>query len=176
MAQPQKKSPIKKKATIADLKEKMGFRVKVENREIKNASNADKPLDWLIMPKAYQEALKLPGIPQGYITTLVGWPNTGKSTIINNAIVAAQKQGLIPIIYDTENNFDFKYAIDMGMDAEPVYGDVDTEVIDPVTGDVSIVTENKIVEYIGNFFYFNQWQHYGCNEEEGLQRGLHNPH
>ena len=155
MAQPQKKSPIKKKATIADLKEKMGFRVKVENREIKNASNADKPLDWLIMPKAYQEALKLPGIPQGYITTLVGWPNTGKSTLLNHAIVAAQKQGLIPIIYDTENNFDFKYAIDMGMDAEPVYGDVDTEVIDPVTGDVSIVTENKIVEYIGNFFYFN---------------------
>lgn len=155
MAQPQKKTPIKKKATVADLKEKMGFRVKVENREIKNASNADKPLDWLIMPKAYQEALKLPGIPQGYITTLVGWPNTGKSTLINHAIVAAQKQGLIPIIYDTENNFDFKYAIDMGMDAEPVYGDVDTEVIDPETGDVTIVTENKIVEYIGNFFYFN---------------------
>lgn len=155
MAQPQKKTPIKKKATIADLKEKMGFRVKVENREIKNASNADKPLDWLIMPKAFQDALKLPGLPQGYITTLVGWPNTGKSTLINHAIVAAQKQGLIPIIYDTENNFDFKYAIDMGMDAEPVYGDVDTEVIDPETGDVTIVTENKIVEYIGNFFYFN---------------------
>lgn len=155
MAQPLKKTPIKKKATIAELKEKMGFRVKVENREIKNASNADKPLDWLIMPSAYQEALKLPGIPQGYITTLVGWPNTGKSTLINHAIVAAQQQGLIPVIYDTENNFDFKYAIDMGMDAEPVYGDVDTEVTDPETGEVSIITENKIVEYVGNFFYFN---------------------
>ena len=155
MAQPQKKAPIKKKATIAELKEKMGLRVKVEDRTIKNASNADKPLDWLIMPNAFQEAVKLPGIPQGYVSTLIGWPNTGKSTLINHAIVAAQKQGLIPVIYDTENNFDFKYAIDMGMDAEPVYGDVDTEVIDPETGDVTIVTENKIVEYIGNFFYFN---------------------
>ncbi len=155
MAQPLKKTPIKKKATIAELKEKMGLRVKVENREIKNASNADKPMDWLIMPQAFQDAVKLPGIPQGYVSTLMGWPNTGKSTLINHAIVAAQKQGLIPVIYDTENNFDFKYAIDMGMDAEPVYGEVDTEVIDPETGDATIVTENKIVEYIGNFFYFN---------------------
>lgn len=155
MAQPLKKTPIKKKATIAELKEKMGLRVKVENREIKNASNADKPMDWLIMPQAFQDAVKLPGIPQGYVSTLMGWPNTGKSTLINHAIVAAQKQGLIPVIYDTENNFDFKYAIDMGMDAEPVYDDVDTEVTDPVTGEVTIVTENKIVEYVGNFFYFN---------------------
>lgn len=155
MAQPLKKTPIKKKATIAELKEKMGLRVKVENREIKNASNADKPMDWLIMPQAFQDAVKLPGIPQGYVSTLMGWPNTGKSTLINHAIVAAQKQGLIPVIYDTENNFDFKYAIDMGMDAEPVYDDVDTEVTDPETGDVTIVTENKIVEYVGNFFYFN---------------------
>lgn len=155
MAQPQKKSPIKKKATIADLKAKMGFGVKVEKGAVQGASNADKPLEWLVMPKAYQDALKLPGFPQGYISTIVGWPNTGKSTLINHAIVAAQKQGLIPIIYDTENNFDFNYAIDMGMDAEPVYGDVDTEVVDPETGDVSIVTENKVIEYVGNFFYFN---------------------
>lgn len=155
MAQPQKKTPIKKKATIAELKEKMGLSVKVENREVKNASNADKPMEWLIMPKAFQDALKLPGFPQGYVSTIVGWPNTGKSTLINHAIVAAQRQGLIPVIYDTENNFDFKYAIDMGMDAEPVYDDVDTEVMDPETGEITIVTERKIVEYVGNFFYFN---------------------
>ena len=122
---------------------------------MKNASNADKPLDWLLMPKAFQEAVKLPGFPQGYVSTVMGWQNTGKSTLVNHAIVAAQKQGLIPVIYDTENNFDFQYAIDMGMDATPVYGDVDTEVVDPDTGDVTIVTENKIVEYVGNFFYFN---------------------
>jgi hypothetical protein len=155
MAQPLKKAPIKNKATIADLKAKMGFGVKVEKGEVQGASNADKPIEWLIMPKAFQDALKLPGFPQGYVSTLVGWPNTGKSTLINHAIVAAQRQGLIPIIYDTENNFDFNYAIDMGMDASPVYGDVDTEVIDPETGDVRIITENKIVEYVGNFFYFN---------------------
>jgi hypothetical protein len=65
--------------------------------------------------------------------------------------VAAQKQNTIPIIYDTENNFDFHYAIDMGFNAEPVYGMVEEE--DPETGEVREV--NKIIEWTGDFFYFN---------------------
>lgn len=155
MAQPQKKVPIKKKNTILDLKEKMGFRVNVEKGELQNASNADKPIDWIIMPEAFQDAIKLPGFPQGYVTTICGHPNTGKSTLVNHAIVSAQRQGIVPVIYDTENNFDFQYAIDMGMEAIPVYGDVNVEVVDPETGDISIVKENRIIEYDGPFVYFN---------------------
>lgn len=155
MAQPQKKAPIKKKATINDLKAKMGFGVTVDKGNIQGASNADKPMDWIIMPKAFQDAIKLPGFPVGYVSTICGHSNTGKSTLVNHAIVAAQRQGIIPVIYDTENNFDFKYAIDMGMDASPVYGDVDVEVVDPETGELKIVTENRIIEYEGPFFYFN---------------------
>ena len=155
MAQPQKKAPIKKKNTIDDLKAKMGFGVKVEKGSVVGASNADKPMDWIYMPKAYQDALKLPGFPQGYLSTICGFSNTGKSTLVNHAIVSAQKQGLIPVIYDTENNFDFNYAIDMGMEAEPVYGDVDVEVVDPESGEITIQREKRIVEYRGNFFYFN---------------------
>lgn len=155
MPQPLKKKEVKKKATISDLKAKMGFGVSVENGAIKGASNADKPIDWLIMPKAFQDAIKLPGFPQGYVSTVVGHSNTGKSTLINHAIVAAQRQGIIPVIYDTENNFDFNYAIDMGMDATPVYGDVDVEVIDEETGEVTINKEHRIIEYEGPFFYFN---------------------
>jgi len=155
MAQPQKKAPIKKKNTISDLKAKMGFGVSVEKGEIQNASNADKPIDWILMPEAFQDAIKLPGFPQGYVTTICGHPNTGKSTLVNHAIVSAQRQGIVPVIYDTENNFDFQYAIDMGMDATPVYGDVNVEVVDPETGDISIVKENRIIEYDGPFVYFN---------------------
>ena len=151
MAQPKKKTPITKKATISDLKAKMGFGVKVENGTIEGASNADKPMEWLLMPKAFQDATKLPGFPCGYVTAICGHSNTGKSTLINHAIVSAQRQNAIPIIYDTENNFDFNYAIDMGLNAEPIYGDVEEE--DPETGEVKIV--NKIVEWKGDFFYFN---------------------
>ena len=155
MAQPQKKAPIKKKNTIDDLKAKMGIGVKVEKGNVVGASNADKPMDWIYMPKAYQDALKLPGFPQGYLSTICGFSNTGKSTLVNHAIVAAQKQGLIPVIYDTENNFDFNYAIDMGMEAEPVYGNVDVETVNPDTGEITVTTERRIIEYTGNFFYFN---------------------
>ena len=155
MAQPQKKAPIKKKNTINDLKSKMGFGVTVEKGSIQGASNADKPMEWIIMPKAFQDAIKLPGFPQGYVSTICGHSNTGKSTLVNHAIVAAQKQGIIPVIYDTENNFDFKYAIDMGMDATPIYADVEIETIDPETGEITTVMENRIVEYDGPFFYFN---------------------
>lgn len=155
MAQPQKKAPIKKKATVNDLKAKMGFGVTVDKGKIQGASNADKPMDWLLMPKAFQDAIKLPGFPIGYVSTICGHSNTGKSTLVNHAIVAAQRQGIIPVIYDTENNFDFKYAIDMGMDATPVYGEVEVEVINEETGEITITTENRIVEYEGPFFYFN---------------------
>jgi len=140
MAQPLKKKEVKQKPTLASFKEKMGL----TNMK---SSSADKELEWLLMPKAYQDVLKLPGIPQGYITTIMGHSNTGKSTLINHAIVAAQKQGLIPVIYDTENNFDFTYAISMGMDATPVQGDI----VNEETGEV----EKGIVEYEGNFIYFN---------------------
>lgn len=151
MAQPSKKAPIKKKGSIADLKAKMGYGATVENGKVSGASNADKPMDWLIMPQAFQDAVKLPGFPQGYVSTICGHSNTGKSTLINHAIVAAQKQGLVPVIYDTENNFDFGYAVDMGLEAEPVYGEVEVE--DPNTGEV--YTENRIIEWQGDFFYFN---------------------
>jgi hypothetical protein len=155
MAQPQKKAPIKKKTTVADLKSKMGLGVTVDNGKVLGASNADKPMEWILMPKAFQEAIKLPGFPIGYVSTICGHSNTGKSTLVNHAIVSAQRQGIVPVIYDTENNFDFKYAIDMGMDATPVYGDVDVEVINEDTGEINIVTEKRIIDYEGPFFYFN---------------------
>lgn len=142
-----KKEP--KKFNISDFKSKLGF------QQTQETSNADKPMEWLVMPDAYSAALRLPGIPENYVTTVVGHSNVGKSTLVNHALVAAQRKGRIPVIYDTENNFDFTYARDMGFEAEPVYGDVEIEVVDPETGEITIVTERRIVSYEGNFIYFN---------------------
>lgn len=75
--------------------------------------------------------------------------------MVNHAVVSAQRQGYIPIIYDTENNFDFKYAMDMGMEATPIEDDVEVEIINEETGEIEVVTERKIVSYEGNFIYFN---------------------
>lgn len=131
MAQPLKKKEIKK------------FDVNAFKKKISSAPVADKPMEWILMPKAFQDALHIPGIPAGYMSGVRGWSDTGKSTIKNCLIAAAQKQGILPIIFETEGNFDFKYAIDCGMEATPVMG------VDEETG------EEKIVDYDGSFILFN---------------------
>jgi len=131
MAQPLKKKEIKK------------FDIGAFKKKISSAPVADKPMEWIIMPKAFQDALHIPGIPAGYMSGVRGWSDTGKSTIKNCLIAAAQKQGILPIIFETEGNFDFKYAIDCGMEATPVMG------VDEETG------EERVTDYEGNFILFN---------------------
>lgn len=115
-----------------------------------NVKSADKPMEWIIMPEAYQEALKLPGIPMGRVTMIRGWQDTGKTTLKNLAIASAMRQGILPVIFETESNFDFQYAKDCGMPIEPVYGDVD--VTDPITGEA--VRKREIVDWEGDYFLF----------------------
>lgn len=147
---------IVKKAGISAFKEKKGMvYTPSDNNEVSIVSNADKPMEWLTMPEAFQDATKLPGIPIGYVTSIIGHSNTGKTTLLNHAMVSAQRQGYIPVYFDTENAFSFEYAVKMGLDATPVYGDVQVEDIDPETGEVSYHIENRIVNWEGNFLYYN---------------------
>jgi hypothetical protein len=41
------------------------------------------------------------------------------------------------------------------MKATPVYGDVEVEHIDTETGEITYTTENRIIDYKGDFFYFD---------------------
>ena len=143
-----------KKSGLSALKEKMGLNSS-SNKVDTAISNANKPQSWIIMPKAYQEATKLPGIPQSTVVSCIGHSNVGKTTLINHAIASAQRQGLIPVIIDTENSFSFQYAQNMGFVAEPIYGDVEVEDVDPETGEVTTHTENQIVHWDGDFIYYN---------------------
>lgn len=137
------KQPLKKKEvpsiknSISAFKQAHGF----------NYNVADKPMEWITMPPAVQSCLRIPGLAMGYSHICAGHSNSGKSTLINHAMVSAQRQGILPVLYDTENNFDFSYAKAMGLEAEPVYGDV----VDEETGEV----KREIVSYEGNFIYFN---------------------
>jgi len=112
----------------------------------KTAKTADKELEWLIMPDAFQQAVKLPGIPMGRTTMVRGWSDTGKSTLKNLVIAAAIKQGALPVIFETEGNFDFLYAKDCGMDITPVYG----KIVDEETGE----EKDGIVNWEGNYILF----------------------
>ena len=151
------KQPIKKKEfkrpSISELKEKMGLSMKDNTDFIKSV--ADKKMDFIPLPDAFADAVKLPGIPKGYLTIVTGWSNTGKSTIKNCLIASCINNGILPIIYETENNFDFQYAIDCGVKATPVYGDVEVENVDQETGEITYTTESRIINYTGDFVYFD---------------------
>lgn len=116
-----------------------------------NTRTADKELEWILMPKAYQDAINLPGIPMGRgLCFIRGWSDTGKSTLKNLAIAGAMRQGILPVIFETEGNFDFQYAKDCGMEITPVYDDV--EVYNEETGEVT--TKKEIVDWEGDYLLF----------------------
>lgn len=151
------KQAIKKKTTIRpsimDIKANLGLVAK-DNNDL-SKSVADKPMDFIPMPEGYVKATQLPGIPMGYMTIVTGWSNTGKSTLKNCLIASCINNGILPVIFETETNFDFNYAIDCGMKATPIYGTVENEVVDEETGEVTVVSEQQIVDYQGDFLYYD---------------------
>lgn len=143
MAQPSKKTPIKKKKfSVSDFKKDL--------LGTEMSKSADKEMEWITMPQAYQDAVKLPGIPMSRTTVIRGWPDTGKSTLKNCIIANAMRQGILPVIFETEGNFDFQYAKDCGMDIEPIYGKI--EEVDDETGE--LVEKDGIVDWEGDYFLF----------------------
>ena len=60
------------------------------------------------------------GIPKGRVTMLAGESMTGKSLFVMKILAAAQKEGLIPVIFDTENAIDPEGAERLGLDVSNV--------------------------------------------------------
>lgn len=56
------------------------------------------------------------GIPENRVTMLYGESGTGKSLFIQKILAFAQKQGKIPVIFDTENAIDKESALRLGLD------------------------------------------------------------
>lgn len=96
----------------------------------------EKELAWIPLSEAFHDAVKLPGIPIGYVTSFRGYSNTGKSTAMYEGVVGAQRLGILPVIFDTENNWEWSHARNIGMEFEEVYDE---------NGDV--------INYKGNFIF-----------------------
>jgi RecA/RadA recombinase len=83
---------IKSSFNLNSFKDKKGLISNVKFKEQK----------WIPFSSALQKALSLPGIPMGHITMVRGKSNTGKSTLSIEAVIAAQKSGILPVIIITE--------------------------------------------------------------------------
>ena len=60
------------------------------------------------------------GIPRNRLTMISGESMTGKTFIVCKTLANAQKQGLIPVIFDTENAIDKQTAENLGLDLSKV--------------------------------------------------------
>lgn len=82
----------------------------------------DKELTWIPLSKAWHDAIKLPGFARGYVNSVRGYSNTGKSTAFYEAIAGAQRIGDLPVIFETEGNFNWDHARDCGVEFDMIEG------------------------------------------------------
>lgn len=108
-----------------------------KNKGFSNTSVKFKTQEWIPVSSAFQEITSLPGIPTGHITLLRGHSDTGKTTLLLEAAVNAQKKGILPVFIITEMKWSWSHAQMMGLDFE--------EVVDEETG--------EILDYKGFFLY-----------------------
>ena len=119
---------VRKSFNLANFKKKKGFGV--ENAKYKEQA-------WIPLSKGWQDAVGLPGIPQGHITLLRGHSDTGKTTTLLECAASCQKLGILPVLIITEVKFDWSFARTIGVEFE--------EVVDNETGEV--------IGYDGFFLY-----------------------
>lgn len=108
-----------------------------KNKGFSSQSVKFKTQDWIPVSKAFQDIVSLPGIPTGHITLLRGHSDTGKTTLLLEAAVQAQKAGILPVFIITEMKWSWPHAQTMGLQVE--------EVVDEETG--------EITDYQGFFLY-----------------------
>ena len=105
------------------------------------ASNVKfKDQDWIPLSPAFQEVTSVPGIPLGHISLLRGHSDTGKTTALLEAAVAAQKRNILPVFIITEMKWSWEHAKMMGFEVD--------EIFDKETG--------ELVDYDGQFLYVDR--------------------
>lgn len=69
---------------------------------------------WIDMPEYFQRCVGAKGVPCGHITQVFGDSDTGKTTIVMDAMVRVQKAGGVVYLTDSEHKFDFDRFANMG--------------------------------------------------------------
>lgn len=87
-------------------------------RSEKNLPKPQKQFGYIHFSPAVQEALGFSGFPFYNCSSITGYSDTGKTTLLLECIVECQKKGILPIIISTEGKFSFEHAKFMGMDCD----------------------------------------------------------
>lgn len=118
---------LKANFDLSNFKSKKGLSSNVKFKEQK----------WIPFGPSLKKALSLPGIPMGQLVMTRGRSDTGKTTLMIETAVAAQKMGILPIFIITEMKWDFEHAAKMGLEL--------TRTVDP--------KNPSVTDYSGFFVY-----------------------
>ena len=99
-----------------------------KTKKLDQSSNF-KTQKWIPFSPTVQDALSIPGVPMGHITIARGGSDTGKTTLMIETAVNAQKMGILPVFIITEMKWDFTHAQKMGFQCEAVPDEETGEVI-----------------------------------------------
>lgn len=147
MAKKPEKKIEKKSFNLDSFKESEGL----------NGIVKDKELMWIPLSQAFHDAVKVPGIPIGFFTSFRGYSNTGKSTAIYEGVVGCQKLGILPIIFETEGNWNWEHARNIGVEFEEVANEY-----------------GEVVNYKGNFIFMqgaDLLKKYECYDHQHSKMG-----
>jgi len=136
----EKKIVPKKNYSLADYRKEKGLD-KVAFKEQK----------WLTMPKPFQKATGVPGIPMGGLSLIAGHSDTSKTTLMIEAAKAAQALGALPIFIITEMKFSFSHLKLMGFECEEIK-DENGNIID-INGNFLYIDRSKLphIEAVAEF-------------------------
>lgn len=118
----------------------------------------DKDLTWVPLSKPWHDALKLPGFPRGFVSLVRGYSNTGKSTAFYEAIAGAQKIGDLPVVIETEGNWNAEHARQVGVKFK--------EEVDKQTGEIKLKPDGFIL--VRNKDLYDRYKNY-CHKESKMK-------
>ena len=87
-----------------------------KGKNLGQSSSNFKPQAWINFSEPVKEMLEMPGIPKGHITLVRGHSNTGKTTLLIEAAIEAQKTEVLPVIIITEMKHSWEHWSAMGFD------------------------------------------------------------
>jgi len=111
----------------------------MESKNLTSTPIKMKDEKWIPLSEAFRECTSIPGIPMGHITLLRGHSDTGKTTALLEAAIAAQSMGILPVFIITEMKWSWDHAIMMGLKVQEIANE-----------------DGEIVNYKGNFIYVDR--------------------
>lgn len=100
------------------IKSKSNFSLNDYKKRVSANSVSFKPQTWIRMSEAFQELTGLPGLPEGHVIMTTGKSDTGKTTMLIEAALYAQQQGILPVFIITEKKWSWDRIIEAGFDIE----------------------------------------------------------